>query len=86
MLVVKVELHSARDGRVEELARMIVYNDGKGTRTRGNYVAAVGRKGQSNADILVGKPHKEARVENYPRLNLHVWNLIARALTACGYK
>ena len=29
---------------------------------------------------------KKGRVENYPRLDLHVWNLVARMLQTMGYK
>ena len=45
MIVVKVELHSVRDGEVTEIGRTVIANDGTGDRKRRNYDVAVGRRG-----------------------------------------
>ena len=78
MLVVKLELHSARTGEVTEIGRMIIHNvsgGGKGRYDkRADYVAEVYRKGRKNQIMRVGK------VENYPRLSYNVWRLVARSL------
>jgi hypothetical protein len=90
MIVIKVELWSAVNGERKELARMIVDNIG-GTEKRGYYRARtlIGRSSDALDLAMFKKPMKTSRegfVGNYPRLQLHVWNLVARALTSMGYK
>lgn len=85
MIVVKVELHSARTGEISELGRMIIANDGTGTGKRGNYNVKVGRKGQTDRELW-HKPQRTGEVKDYPRLSLNIWHLVVRALLAAGYK
>ncbi len=80
MIVVTITLHSARDGHIEELGRMIVANDGTGNNVVGNYDAKVGKPGQVNS-ALWNSPQIEARVEGYPRSS-NVWELVKRAVNA----
>lgn len=85
MIVVKLELHSAIDGSVQEIGRMIVANDGTCQNPeRGNYDVKVGRKrpdGFSYLNHVVWcDPLREGRVEDYPRLSYNVWRLISRAI------
>lgn len=59
MLVIKVELHSALDGRVETLGVMSICNTG-GSKKRGDYTAHVVRKGTKDFwDVL----KKQARAD-----------------------
>ena len=83
MIVVRVELHSAITGKKSELARMIVDNIG-GTRQSGNYRCRALR-GRSSDALDRREVQREGRVNDYPRLQLHIWNLIARALSSMGY-
>jgi len=76
VLVVKVELHSARTGAITEIGRMVIVNDGTGTQERGNYNVGVLRKGSQS------KVQHETRVENYPRLSYSVWELVRRGLNS----
>jgi len=93
MIVVTVTLHSAIDGRKEVLAESIIYNDGTGNRTKGNYKALAIRKGIDFREDK-GKPAgwlekhviRRGEVKGYNRVSDHVWNLVAQALTAMGYK
>lgn len=94
VIVVKVELHSAIDGRVTELARSVIHNIGNGTNPNiGDYQAFAcrGRDAdtldKSMMAILRGeaKPVHEGQVLHHPRLAQHVLNLVAKALTAMGY-
>lgn len=75
MLVVKIELHSANTGQTSEIGRMRIYNDGTGTKERGNYVVEVFRKSTKN--VL-----RKSTVKDYPRLDYNVWRLVSRALRA----
>ncbi len=84
MLVVRVELHSAVTGAVTELARMDIVNTGGGTAQRGEYITQVFR-GRDRAALNKRKVQREGRVNNWPRLQLHVWNLVAVALRNMGY-
>ena len=89
MIVVKVELWSAITGEKKELARMIVDNIG-GTEAKGNYRTRtlIGRSSHALDTAMMQRPMKtarEGRVEDYPRQRLHVWNLVAKALSAMGY-
>lgn len=89
MIVVKVELWSAIDGRRTELARMVIDNIG-GTRTLGNYRTRtlIGRSKAALDRALYGIPMKvkrEGRVMAHARLKEHVWNLVGKALANMGY-
>lgn len=82
MIVVKVELHSAIDGRVTLLGSAIISNvntsaDGK----IGDYDVAVGRKNDA-ADLrkVYHQPLRRSRVLGHPRLAQNVWRLVLKAL------
>ncbi len=87
MIVVSVELHSARTGEVTELARMLVDNQG-GTDNRCDYRVRT-LKGRSRAQLDQATHHltvqREALVRDHDRKRLHVWNLVAKALNIMGY-
>lgn len=88
MIIVTVELLSAIDGRRERLAQMHICNEG-GDMKRGDYGAYVmrGRDAEALHKSWTNRSFvHEGKVANYPRLALHVWNLVARSLVACGYK
>lgn len=79
MIVVKVELHSARTGQVSELGRMHICNDSTGTESRGNYQCIVLRKGQTDERA----PTRVCRIQAFPRKSYSVWRLVLRALRDC---
>jgi hypothetical protein len=83
MIVVRVELHSAITGRVSELARMNIANVG-GTKTKGDYACETLR-GRSKEALDQRVRQRSGSVRDYPRLSIHVWHLVARALVAMGY-
>lgn len=88
MIVIRVELHSAITGKVQELARATLCNTGEGSHTVGHYVAATLR-GRDRARLDVAQARDQAtrrgEVRDWPRLRLHVWNLVAEALSSMGY-
>jgi hypothetical protein len=85
MIVVKVELHSAITGRVLELARMHICNRGDSTnKNRGDYDVRTLR-GRSKQNLDKGTVMKRGEVLNHARLQLHVWNLVAKGLRSMGY-
>lgn len=87
MIVVTVHLASAVDGRLQQLARMHISNDGTATAANprlGDYVGEtfVGR----DADTLArGRVSKRGAVRGWRRHDFHVWNLVRRMLEAMGY-
>jgi hypothetical protein len=83
MIVVRVGLHSAVTKRVTEIARMHISNIG-GSRQVGNYFARTYR-GRSSEQLSRGDVQRQGSIRNYPRLSLHVWHLVARALVAMKY-
>jgi hypothetical protein len=83
MIVIRVELHSAITRKVTEIARMRICNVG-GTRERGNYRAETFR-GRSTRELDRLIRQRAAAIDNYPRLSIHVWHLVARSLVAMGY-
>lgn len=84
MIVVRVELHSAITGEISELARMIITNTGDGGKRRGNYAGAT-LIGRSTAALDRRTVSKIGKIENWPRLDKHVWNLVAAMLANMGY-
>lgn len=100
MILVRVELHSAITGNVTELARMSICNTGENTNSRrGDYTTAVfrGRDSvtltQNMLRFFRSRDEAEAtkaitrkgKVQNHARLQEHVWNLVAKALSGMGY-
>lgn len=83
MIVVRVELHSAINGRVTELARAYIGNIG-GTKTRGDYAVRTLR-GRSRAQLDKAITQRSGKITDHARLNEHVWHLVSKALTAMGY-
>lgn len=83
MIVLKLELHSARTGQVTTLGQAVIINDGSGTNAHGNYDCLVANKKSKDklpalitgSDIL-----RYGRVEKYPRLSYNVWRLVIRGL------
>lgn len=84
MIVVRVELHSAITGQVEELSRVVIDNIG-GTKSRGDYRVRAYRKG-SALFPLTKNVIREGAVNGHARLAEPVINLVAKALSAMGYK
>ncbi len=84
MLVITVALHSAIDGRITEIAKMKLWNTGEGDLNTGNYKGETYR-GRDEAAFWAEKVQRTGAVDNYPRLKKHVWNLVAKMLTAMGY-
>ena len=83
MLVVRVELHSARTGKTTEIARMAIANVG-GTLERGEYHGVTFRgRGKIKRS---SQPLRWAMVRDYPRQSKHVWHLVSRMLNGMGYK
>jgi hypothetical protein len=83
MILIRIELHSARTGKVTEIGRMKIVNDG-GTDDRGNYRATT-LTGRTRAQLDRGNWTRAGAVLDYPRKAVHVWHLVARALIAMNY-
>lgn len=83
MIVVRVELHSARTRKVTEIARAIICNVG-GTHTRRDYICEILR-GRSKEAFDLRRVHRTGEINSFPSLYVHVWNLVATALTSMGY-
>ncbi len=87
MIRISVTLISANDGKHTELARMDIANDVETTVNnfnRGSYngVTYIGR----NTERLdKGTISKRGRLENWPRLQLHIWNMVYAMLKDMGY-
>jgi hypothetical protein len=95
MITVKVELWPHGDEeRATEIGRMYIANDGSGSVDRGDYIAAVCRRGTDEVPLEIygdragpdfddsPKAARAAEIKNYPRLAYNQWRLIARALLA----
>lgn len=83
MIVVRVELHSAITGKVTELARAHICNAG-GTSTLGDYQCSTIR-GRSADALNAGTVQRKGFVKGHARQALHVWHLVAKALSAMEY-
>lgn len=83
MIVVRVELWSARDGSRKELARMLLCNQGSTGDLRDYSVEAL--RGRSTAQLDRREVQRRGQVRGHPSERVHVWNLVAKALQACRY-
>lgn len=87
MIVIRVELWSAIDGHKTELARAMIANVG-GTEKVGDYQGQTYRGRDGDALSRAMRRHaitREGKVTGHRRLDLHVWHLVAKMLTAMGY-
>lgn len=77
MIVVKIELWPyGSEEHAVSLGRSYIWNDGNGSKDRGNYGVSVCKKGSIDRT----KPLRTGFVTDYPRLSYNVWRLIIRAL------
>ena len=87
MIVVKVELWSAIDGRRTELARAMIDNIG-GDHNLRDYGCRTyrGRDEETlHKAMLNDTVTRRGKVLQHPSPKVHVWNLVAKALAAMGY-
>lgn len=84
MIVVRVELWSARTGQRTELARMRIANVGGDQRLR-DYEGVTFR-GRSAAALDRADVSRTGSLKAFPSESLHVWNLVARMLAGMGYR
>jgi hypothetical protein len=84
LIVIKVELHSAVNGRITELARMIIANDGSGSKNSMNY-NGLSFRGRSKEQLDKETIIKTGRVEKWKSDSFHVWNLVSKMLLVMGY-
>lgn len=85
MIRVRVELCSANDRSVKEIARMEIANDGGRSDDKvGDYIVRTLR-GRSEEQLNRRSVNRSGRVERFPRKALHVWHLVAKALTKLEY-
>lgn len=83
MIVVRVELWSARTGVKTELARMHICND-SGAGSLRSYSCRTLR-GRSSAALDRNEVQRLGKVADHPSESVHVWNLVSKALEAMGY-
>lgn len=75
MITVDIHLDSAVTGKRSSLGKMVIRNDGTGTRTWGHYNVTLYND---------GVVWKTARVTDFPRERLGAYDLMYRAMRACG--
>lgn len=85
MIVVKIELWSARTHVATEIGRMYIANDGTHPdHKRGNYQAAICRRGSKDVpqplDPNGPVPTRQGSIKDFPRLSYSIWRMVLRAL------
>ncbi len=65
--------------RAYVMAQGIIHNDGRGTKARGNYGAAISRVSHFRP-LVGGGWWKEGKIKDFPRTRLGVWDLLYQAL------
>lgn len=80
MIVVRIELHSTRTGKITEIGRMLIDNISRlGNHSkRGSYRVRILRRGTFKGKTL--HIAREGVLHNFPRLSYTVWRLVFRAL------
>ena len=81
MIVIRIELHSAKTGNITELGRTYITNDGKGSHRKRNYDVRVCRKGKY--DLTNYKPLRIGRIEKFPSVSKNIWCLVIQCLLSC---
>lgn len=83
MIIVRVELWSAKDGSRRELARMLITNMGMLGAVRDYAVEAL--RGRSTEALNKREVQRRGTVRAHNSEAVHIWNLVAKALKSCGY-
>lgn len=79
MIIVKVELWSAITGKITEIGRMRISNEGTSSNPRrGDYKVKLMRRGNGT------KVQREGEVKNHARLSKSIWTLVSKALASVG--
>ena len=88
MIVVRVELWSAIDGRRTERARRHIANDGRATVANPHLGDYQGETfvGRDSVALDKGRVSKRGAVRGWRRHDFHVWNLVAAMLADMGYR
>lgn len=86
MIIIRVELHSAINGSITELARMKISNTGYNhiTDTNHNYKCQTFR-GINKETLNKETVERYSNINNWPRERYHIWNMVAKALKNMGY-
>jgi hypothetical protein len=87
MIVIRVELWSARTGKVTELARMGIANVG-GTLDKRDYGVCTWRersKAALDKAMSTNAVTRKGKVLGHPSEAVHIWYLVGKALEAMGY-
>jgi hypothetical protein len=85
VIVVSVKLVSAiSPTRNKELARVLIANTGEGGTDKGHYYCRALR-GRSKEQLDREIVQRDGRVNDHPREQQHVLNLVAKALQSMGY-
>lgn len=86
MIVVKVELHSARTGAVVELSRVVIdLQQANDSGSRGDYRCRSYRRGKTELHPLDRGVIRSTNVFNHARHGEPVLNLVAKALKGMKY-
>lgn len=87
MIRVTVTLISAINGSHTELARMDIANDGIASNRNFRYGDYEGQtyRGRDKSALDKGTISKQGSLKNFPRLQLHVWNMVYAMLHSMGY-
>jgi hypothetical protein len=85
MIVVRVELHSARTGQTSELARMEICNDESGIGSSGGTISPACLRGRSKEALDRRVVQRQGTLKDWPSEAVHVWNLVAVLLGRMGY-
>jgi len=81
MIVIRIDLHSARSGKVTRLGTAIINNEG--TLHDGNkcdYTLRIGRKKPGNVtptfEEILTKPVRHATIKKWPRDRKTIWQML----------
>lgn len=85
MIIVQVKLLSAITGKTTELARMEICNQGTHPNPKRGHYSVRTLRGRDREALNKRSTQRDGVVEDYPREAIHVWNLVARALSIMGY-
>lgn len=85
MIVVRIELWSAVTGKITELGRAEICNEGVSDTGRIRDYGVRTLKGRDTKALNRRITQRDGKVTNYPAVAIHVWHLVSDALKAMGY-
>ena len=81
MIVIRIDLHSARSGKVTRLGTAIINNEGVlHAGDKCDYTLSIGRKNKPEFKDILANPTRRGHIKKWPRSRKVIWQMLQALL------